>query len=265
MTSFAKTHYGSNRVTLEELVDFIHPNEVIGNLEAVVYRVDPIDIAQEKSLTFSTGLLRKSNAGVVICSNGTPKPGQALILVYNPRLWFIRCMRHFFNPEDDEPQIHPTTSINWPAVSIGRRVKIGPGARIGFDGFGYEKNEDNVWELFPHRGRVIIGDDVDIGANTCIDRGNLEDTIIGNGTKIDNLTHIAHNVVIGKNCIIVCLVCVAGSAQIGDNSWIAPGAIIRDGIKIGKNVTVGMGAIVTKDVRDNVTVIGNPAREMVKH
>jgi len=262
VTLFTEARGKSNRVSLEEIVNFIRPNKVIGNLEAEVHRADRIDIAQEGSLTFSTGLFKDSNASIVICSSGTPKPSQALILVDNPRLWFIRCMKRFFNPEDDEPQIHPTASINWPFVSIGRRVKIGPGARIGFDGFGYEKDE--VWEHFPHRGKVVIGDDVDIGANTCIDRGNLKDTIIGDGTKIDNLTHIAHNVVIGKNCIIVCLVCIAGSARIGDNSWIAPGAIIRNGIKVGKNVTVGMGAIVTKDVRDNVTVIGNPAREMEK-
>jgi len=262
MTLRVKPHDGFDGITLEEIVDYIHPNKVTGNLNTTVNRFDAIGIAQKGSLTFSKGLFTNSDASIIICSSGTPKPGQALILVDNPRLWFIRCMKRFFNTEGDNPQIHPTASINWPFVSIGRRVKIGPGARIGFDGFGYEKNEENGWEQFPHRGKVIIGDDVDIGANTCIDRGNLKDTIIGDGTKIDNLTHIAHNAVIGKNCIIVCLVCVAGSAQIGDNSWIAPGVIIRDGIKVGKNVTVGMGAIVTKDVRDNVTVIGNPAREM---
>jgi len=106
---------------------------------------------------------------------------------------------------------------------------------------------------------VIIEDDVEIRANVNIDRGNLGDTVIGAGTKIDCLTHIAHNVQIGKNCIIVCLVCIAGSAQIGDNSWIAPGAIIRNKIKVGKNVVVGMGAVVTKDVEDDITVVGNPA------
>ena len=139
-------------------------------------------------------------------------------------------------------------------------MKIGPGGTIGFDGFGYEKNEEGGWESFPHYGRVVIGDNVEIKANVNIDRGNLGDTVIEAGTKIDCLTHIAHNAHIGRNCIIVCLVCIAGSAKIGDNSWIAPGAIIRNKIRVGKNVVVGMGAVVTKDVEDGVTVIGNPAR-----
>ena len=251
-------------VTLRELVEFITPRGIAGDTEVIIQRVDPIDSARKGSLTFSVGPFKGSNASVVICSDGIPGPDQALILVDNPRLWFIRCMKHFFDPRVGEPQIHPTASINWPVVSIGQRVRIGPGSRVGFDGFGYERNEDGTWEHFPHRGRVIIGDDVEIGANTCIDRGTLGDTVIGNGTKIDNLVHIAHNAVIGEDCIIVCLVCIAGGVRIGDNSWIAPGSIIRDGIKIGKGVVVGMGAIVTKDVRDGVIVIGNPAREMEK-
>lgn len=264
MNPFMKTHEGPNRVTLEELADFIHPNEVIGSLETIVHRVDSISTAQEGSLTFSTGLFKDSDASIVICSNGTPKPGQALILVNNPRLWFIRSMKYFFNPEDDRPQIHPTASINWPVVSIGQRVKIGPGARIGFDGFGYEKNEDGAWEQFPHRGKVIIGDDVDIDANTCIDRGTLGDTIIGEGTKIDNLVHIAHNVRIGKNCMIIALTCIGGGVIIEDGAYVGIGASVRNQITIGEKAFIGMGATVVKDVESGITVIGNPAREMVK-
>ncbi len=250
-------------IEIKELVGLINPKEVLGRLDTAVQQIDSIESAKSGSLTFCVGDLRNSNASVIICSNGTPKPNQTLLIVDNPRLSFIRAATKFF-PPDEQPDIHPTAIINWPYVEIGKNVKIGPGCTIGFDGFGYERNEDGRYEKFPHYGRVIIEDDVEIQANVNIDRGTLGDTIIGEGTKIDSLVHIAHNAEIGKNCIIVCLSCIAGSDKIGDNSWIAPGAIIRDGITVGKGSVVGMGAIVTKDVEDNVTVIGNPARKMEK-
>ena len=103
---------------------------------------------------------------------------------------------------------------------------------------------------------------MNIGANTCIDRGTLSDTIIGEGTKIDNLVHIAHNVVIGKNCTIVCLSCIAGSVHIGDDVHVYIGAIIRDGRRVGKGAIVGMGAVVTKDVEENDIVVGVPAKSI---
>jgi len=248
-------------IEVKELIEFINPKEVLGSLDMFVQRVDPIDLAKSESLTFCVGELRDSDASIIICSNGAPKPNQTLLLVDNPRLWFIRCMKHFFYPEDDKTKIHPTASINWPFVSVGQRVRIGPGARIGFDGFGYEKNEDGGWEHFPHRGRVIIGDDVDIGANTCIDRGTLGNTVIGDGTKIDNLVHVAHNVEIGRNCMIIALTCIGGGVIIGDDSYVGIGSSIRDQVKVGEKTFIGMGAVVIKDVEDNVTVVGNPARK----
>ena len=248
-------------VKVKELIAFIKPKEVLGSLDTVIRRVDPLDAAKPESLTFCVGDLQVSDASAVICSNGVPKPGQTLLLVDNPRLWFIRCMTYFFSPENYEPWIHPTATINWSAVSIGQRVRIGAGARIGFDGFGYEKNEDGVWEHFPHRGRVNIGDDVDIGRNTCIDRGTLGDTEIGDGTKIDNLVHVAHNVKIGRNCMIIALTCIGGGVVIGDDSYVGIGSSIRDQIKIGEGAFIGMGAVVVKDVEENATVVGNPARK----
>jgi len=248
-------------VEVKELIEFINPKKVLGSLDTFIRRVDPLDAAKSESLAFCVGTLQSSNASAIICSNGAPKPGQTLLLVDNPRLWFIRCMKHFFSPENDEPWIHPTATINWSAISIGQRVRIGAGARIGFDGFGYEKNEDGVWEHFPHRGGVKIGDDVDIGKNTCIDRGTLGDTVIGDGTKIDNLVHVAHNVKIGRNCMIIALTCIGGGVIIEDNSYVGIGSSIRDQVKIGEKAFVGMGAVVVKDVEENVTVVGNPARK----
>lgn len=250
-------------IKVRELIEVIKPKEVLGGLDTTIWQIDSIELAKPGSLAFCVGDLCDTDASVVICSSGAPKLNQTLLLVDNPRLSFIRAVTKFF-PPDPRPDIHPSAIINWPYVKIGENVKIGPGCTIGFDGFGYERNEHDEYEKFPHYGKVIIGDDVEIKANVNIDRGTLGDTIIGEGTKIDSLVHVAHNANIGKNCIIICLSCIAGGDVIGDNSWIAPGAILRDRIKVGENVVVGMGAIVTKDVRDNVTVIGNPAKEMKK-
>ncbi|MBL0070353.1 MAG: hypothetical protein IPP34_00200 [Bacteroidetes bacterium] len=143
--------------------------------------------------------------------------------------------------------------------SIGNYVKIGSNNTIGGYGFGYNKLNSGDIELFPHYGRVVLKDHVEIGNNTCIDRGSLSDTIIGKGVKIDNLVHIAHNVVIGENSLIIACSMIAGSVEIGPNSWVAPAGTIRNAIKLGKNSTVGLGSVVTKDVADNEVVIGNPA------
>lgn len=260
------------KINLSDVLEFIGEDNhsVVGYSEQPVFGVASIYDADIGDLTFckksgdASSLLQNTKASIVICDSEidvNTVNDKTLILVKNPRLWFIRCMKHFFYTDGNAPSVHPDATVNWSVVSIGERVKIGAGARIGFDGFGYEKNEDGAWEKFPHMGGVIIGDDVEIGKNTCIDRGSLGNTIIGRGTKIDNLVHIAHNALIGEDCIIVCLSCIAGSSQIGDNSWIAPGVIIRDGKKVGENVLVGMGSIVTKDVEDGVTVVGNPARK----
>lgn len=149
-----------------------------------------------------------------------------------------------------------------PKITIGENVFIHPTAVVGSDGFGYERNEIGELEKFPHIGGVVIGDNVDIGANTCIDRGTIDDTIIGDGTKIDNLVHIGHNVKIGKHCLIIANAMIGGSTIIGDHVHIAPGVQIMNKVKIGDNVVVGLGAIVVKDIPSNTTFIGNPAREI---
>lgn len=200
--------------------------------------------------------IKTSNAGVIICYSAFD-PSKNLILVDNPRLWFIRVVRKFFVPRGS-PTIHSTAVIN-DCVVIGKNVCIGAYCSIGFDGFGFDKDESGAYERFPHIGRVIIDDDVEIGSNVCIDRGALSDTIIGKGTKIDNLVHIAHNVKIGKNCHIVALSCVGGSVEIGDNVYVGIGASIRNQKKIGDDAFIGMGAVVVKDVEAGTTVIGNPA------
>lgn len=145
-------------------------------------------------------------------------------------------------------------------VIIGENVIIKPGAVLGFEGFGFVKTPEGDLLKFPQIGRLIIHDNVEIGSNTCIDRGSLVDTVIGKGTKINDLCHIAHNVIIGKNTTITGLVNVSGSCIIGNNVHIAPSTTVRDHITIGDNVLIGQGSTVIKDVPKCEVWAGNPAR-----
>lgn len=160
-----------------------------------------------------------------------------------------------------------SNSVIYPNTVIGSNVTINAGAKIGQEGFGYIKDLDGKYIQFPHIGKVIIKDNVEIGSNTCIDRGALSDTIIGENTKIDNLCHISHNVKIGKNCLIVASVEISGSTSIGNDVYIGPNAAIIDGISIGDNAVIGMGAIVRKDVKEKSTIVSFEAfekREYIK-
>lgn len=262
-------------VLLKEITDFIKAKtriRVLGSLDLEINNIHSINYPIGGGLSFcifdppkSTQLIQDTKAKAIIIRNQLSEPIQekTIIEVDNPRLWFIRVANRFFPPKE-QTDIHPTAIINHSCVKMGKNVKIGPGCTIGFDGFGYEKNENGEYEKFPHYGRVIIGDDVEICANVNIDRGALGDTVIGSGTKIDSLAHIAHNVEIGKNCIIVCLTCLAGGAKIGDGAWVAPLAGVREGIEVGENALVGMGAIVIKDVAPEDVVAGVPAKSIKK-
>ena len=130
------------------------------------------------------------------------------------------------------------------------------------NGFGYSRNEEFEFEKFPHVGGVIIEDNVEIGANTCIDRGALGNTVIKTGTKIDNLVHIGHNCVIGKHCAIIANSMLGGSVVIKDYSWIAPSASILNQLSIGEKVTIGLGSVVNKSVPDGETWMGVPAKPL---
>ena len=149
-------------------------------------------------------------------------------------------------------------------TNIGNDVEIKPNSVIGGKGFqNYLINNKLI--SISHAGGVLIKNDVEIGSNSCIDKGLFrENTMIDSGTKIDNLVHIAHNVKIGKNCNIVANSLLGGSSIIKDNSYIAMSATIRDRIIIGKNAFVGMGSVVTKSVVNNQIVFGVPAKPIKK-
>lgn len=156
-------------------------------------------------------------------------------------------------------EIGPHASLEGTVV-VGHRVKIGAGARIGQDGFGYELEADGTWLPKEHGYGVVLSDDVHIGANSCVDRGSWRPTVIGEGTKIDNLVHVGHNVRTGRNCMIVAGAVLCGSVELEDGAYIAPGALVRERLTVGAGSVVGLGAVVVKNVEPGVTVAGVPAR-----
>ncbi len=153
----------------------------------------------------------------------------------------------------------------WPGVTVypgavlGSRVIVHSGARIGSDGFGYVHRAGSHHKI-PHVGGCIIGDDVEIGANTTIDRGSIDDTVIGNGSKIDNLVHVAHNVRIGERCLVIAQVGISGSAVIGDDCVVAGQAGLAGHITIGKGARIAAQAGVFGDVPAGESWSGYPAR-----
>jgi UDP-3-O-[3-hydroxymyristoyl] glucosamine N-acyltransferase len=158
----------------------------------------------------------------------------------------------------DEALIYSNVSIRERAI-LGKRVIIHCGTVIGSDGFGFV-TVDGIQHKIPQVGIVEIGDDVEIGANVTIDRARFGKTIIGSGTKIDNLVQIGHNVVIGKNCLIVAQVAISGSTILGDNVTLAGQAGLSGHLTIGDGAIVAAGAGVGKSVPPNTMVSGWPAR-----
>ncbi|HET9708720.1 MAG TPA: UDP-3-O-(3-hydroxymyristoyl)glucosamine N-acyltransferase [Gemmatimonadales bacterium] len=160
----------------------------------------------------------------------------------------------------DDCELYPQVTC-YAGTTLGRRVILHAGVRIGSDGFGYVPGRDGAaHRRIPHVGRCVIGDDVEIGANSCIDRGSVDDTIIGDGTKLDNLVHIAHNVHVGKRCMILALAGIAGSCRIEDDVVIAGEVGISDHCTIGRGARVLVQAGVIGDVAPGTTVWGTPAR-----
>ncbi len=158
----------------------------------------------------------------------------------------------------DEVTIYPNVTIR-EEIEIGNRVIIHAGSVIGSDGFGYAENEGQYSKI-PQVGIVIIEDDVEIGANCCIDRATLGATKISRGVKLDNLIQIAHNVEIGENSVIAAQTGISGSSKIGKNAKFGGQVGLVGHITIGENVAIGAQTGVTKSHPDNIVLSGYPAR-----
>lgn len=173
----------------------------------------------------------------------------------------------------DETKIGNGT-ICWPGTVIRERSEIGSycifhnNCSIGADGFGYRPSDDGRGLVkIPQIGNVVIGNGVEIGANSCVDRGKFSSTIVGDGCKIDNLVQIAHNCILGRSCIMAGNSGLAGSVTLGDGVIIGGSASIKDHTTIHSGAVVGAGSGVMNDVPAGKTVLGYPAadaREMLK-
>lgn len=261
--------------------------------------VAPLDSATANTISFLDNKkylpqLKETRAGAVILHpdmQSHAPAGAALMLTQEPYADYARIASLFY-PAKAEAGIHPTAVVhptaNVPAscsigagavigagvtlgegciihpqvnishAIIGNRVILHSGVKIGQDGFGYAFH-NGVHHKVPQLGRVMIHDDVEIGANTTIDRGTNPDTIIGAGTKIDNLVQIGHNVQLGKGCIVVAQVGIAGSTKIGDYVVLGGQVGIAGHLTIGNRVQIAAQSGVMRDVEDGAVLGGSPA------
>jgi UDP-3-O-[3-hydroxymyristoyl] glucosamine N-acyltransferase len=246
-------------------------------------------------------LISHSKAGVILCKKALEgliqqKPGMQVFYLDNPRLVFVQIMKQMYNKKpkggiSSNAVISKTAKIGFDCyigdyTVIGENCKIGnntivsdrvslvqncsvgndciiqSGVTIGADGFAFERYQNGELERFTHIRGVKIGNNVEICANSSIARGSLSDTMIGDGTKIDALVHIAHNVVTGKNCELTAGTIIGGSTTLGDMCWTGLNSTLKDNIKVGNKALVAAGAAVIHDVQDEDIVAGVPAKSI---
>jgi UDP-3-O-[3-hydroxymyristoyl] glucosamine N-acyltransferase len=265
--------------------------------------VAPIEGAKSRDLVFvldrkllASALI--SSAGALVAPASLEVKGKPSILVDDPRLAMTKILP-FFAPKakktrgihktafvaksakigkrvviypfvyvgenckiGDDSVVYPSATI-YDNVEIGKKVVIHAGARIGVDGYGFVQEKGKHIKI-PQIGKVVIEDEVEIYANVCISRGTLGATIIGAGTKIDNLSHVAHNCKVGKDCAIVSLVGMAGSVTLKDRVYVAGQVGFNGHVTVGENTVVMARAGVTKDIPANSVVSGFPAQDHKK-
>ena len=244
--------------------------KINGNENLTFKRLSPFFYATEEELTFAADekmlkSIDKCTAGAIIVPplENLPKNRTYIVVEKNPRE-LMPVLLNYFKPKikpfkkaiEDSAVIDETASVS----KIGKKCIFQPGAVIGSDGFGYIKVKDNNVKI-EQIGHVILEDEVEIGANTCVDRGAIGDTIIKRGTKIDNLVHIAHNDIIGSNCFIIAQVGISGSVEVGDNTTLAGQVGVAGHLKIGNNVIIAAKSGVTNDVPDGKQMSGYPLRD----
>ena len=157
----------------------------------------------------------------------------------------------------DGCRLHAHSSVSH--AVLGRGVVLHPGARVGQEGFGFAPTPEGRFETMPQLGRVVLGDGVEIGANACVDRGAQGDTVLGPGTRLDNLVMVGHNVRTGRGCILVAQSGVSGSTILGDFVTVAAQAGLTGHLTIGSKARIGAQAGVINDVPGGTDVLGSPA------
>ncbi len=287
------------KIYISEIADFL--NKLYFGEDYTISKVSSLDKISDDTLSFSKKSLSsildvKALILVPLDFIYEDNSTYSVIKVSNPRLAFAKVVNHFFIEKpsyiiDKTASIGNNTNIA-SNVSIGKNSIIGKnvtigensiilhnvvitdnstigmncyiksGAIIGEDGFGFDFEEDGTPIRIPHLGAVSIGNNVEVGSNSVIVRGTLDNTIIKDNVKIDDLVFIAHNCFIEENTVIIASAEISGSVKIGKNCWIAPNSSIIQKVSIGNNVTIGIGAVVTKDIEDNKKIMGLESLEL---
>ena len=258
--------------------------------------VSAIASAGEEDLTFSEGAPPdQCSAAVLLCT--VPVAGRCCITTTDPKLAFIQVLEEMFHVEpagrvdanaviDPSASVHETATLApgvvvmsgctigarsvlfpnvvlYPNTQIGADCRIHAGAVIGADGFSYHPCADGLRKV-PQIGRVVIEDGVEIGANSTIDRAFLDETRIGQGSKLDNQVHIGHNGVLGRSVIIAAQTGLAGSVTVGDGALLGGQVGVVEHTHIGTKSQLGAQSGVNKDVADGQAVLGTPAEPAMK-
>ena len=267
----------------------------IGDSDYEAHNISGLSFSNSTCVSFYSGndleVLESIDCGILLVSksleNKTSKfKAKAIVFATNPKFEFLKLIEinytNSFEITPKEATINPSSKISsnsyietkviigadcqvYPNVcifndtSIGNICEIQAGSVLGAVGLG-DIWENNKYNKFVQLGSLKIQNNVSIGSNVSIMRGMLEETIIGEGTKIANNVNIGHSVIIGKNCYISSGVTIGGACVIEDNCWIAIGATINDHVNIKKNSKIGTGSVIIKDTIENGFYLGNPAR-----
>ena len=283
--------------TLRELAEYLQGTLENEDQKLIVTGVNGLVEAGPQDISFAVPPhvehCHLSKAGVMVLAPEDPKLDRPVIRVKDPRAAFAALLELFRAREDVERVVSPLASVAasakigiiYPHVYVGKHVKIGKactfypqvtirencvignnvvlqsGCVIGGDGFGYitDKKTGRHSSVL-QAGNVVLEDEVEIGNNTCIDRATAGSTIVGAGTKIDNLVHLGHNDVLGKNCLVVAHVGISGSVTVGDNVTFAGQVGTVGHITIGDNCVFGGKTGITNNVPSNSFYAGFPAR-----
>jgi UDP-3-O-[3-hydroxymyristoyl] glucosamine N-acyltransferase len=264
--------------------------------EQICAGVASLEDASADDLAFSEGTLPTGcRAGILLVR--TAEKGRCCIVVDDPKLAFIRVLEEMFHVEhhpknrsqahiDPSAEVHPTASIYpgvvimgdcrvgadsvlfprvvlYPKTIVGNRVRIHAGAVLGADGFGHHPTPNGTVKV-PHVGCVVIEDDVEIGANSTIDRAFIGETRIGAGAKLDNLVHIGHNGTVGPGVIIAAQTGLSGSVSVGADTLIGGQVGVVEHTVIGARARIGAQSGVTRDVAAGTAVLGTPAEPSMK-
>ena len=263
---------------------------VMGDPNQLLLSIGDLNSPKSNTLKFSKFKLEGHISGIII----GPEMGdvETLLVSNNPRLDFCKAIAFLIEMDYldfryEDPYVHPSAKIAKSVLleqgvvigadcEIGHNVVIHSGSIIGercvirantviaAQGFGFEQDSDGTWLRFVHLGNVVIENDVEIGALNSICRGALGNTMIESGVKTDNLVHIAHNCIIGKNSILTACTELSGGVVIGENVWMGPNCSVKEKIRIGNNSLVGIGSVVRKNVGANCVVAGSPAKLLRK-